>query len=127
MAPTAVEILSRDRLLLKGEMKKISENWEERTEAAGTIWPMGGTFDPIMYRDMEVVIRNYIDNRSGKTASAKRDREKLVLALFLEEGERWRTLQRVAGDIIANNNKAQPLPLTVESPLHKLVPLYTHC
>ena len=97
MAPTAVEILSRDRLLLKGEMKKISENWEERTEAAGTIWPMGGTFDPIMYRDMEVVIRNYIDNRSGKTASAKRDREKLVLALFLEEGERWRTLQRVAG------------------------------
>ena len=124
MAPTAVEILSRDRLLLKGEMKKISENWEERTEAAGTIWPMGGTFDPIMYRDMEVVIRNYIDNRSGKTASAKRDREKLVLALFLEEGERWRTLQRVAGDIIANNHKAQPLSLTVESPLHKLVPLY---
>ena len=124
MATTAVEVLSRDRLLLKGEMKKISENWEERTEAAGTIWPMGGTFDPIMYRDMEVVIRNYIDNRSGKTASAKRDREKLVLALFLEEGERWRTLQRVAGDIIANNNKAQPLPLTVESPLHKLVPLY---
>ena len=127
MAPTAVEILSRDRLLLKGEMKKISENWEERTEGSGTIWPMEGTFDPIMYRDMEVVIRNYIDNRSGKTASAKRDREKLVLALFLEEGERWRTLQRVAGDIIANNNKAQPLPLTVESPLHKLVPLYTHC
>ena len=66
MAPTAVEILSRDRLLLKGEMKKISENWEERTEGAGTIWSMGGTFDPIMYRDMEVVIRNYIDNRSGK-------------------------------------------------------------
>ena len=80
MAPTAVEILSRDRLLLKGEMKKISENWEERTEAAGTIWPMGGTFDPIMYRDMEVVIRNYIDNRSGKTALAKKDRERLVLA-----------------------------------------------
>ena len=124
MATTAVEVLSRDRILLKGEMIKISEKWEERTEGSGTIWPMEGTFDPIMYRDMEVVIRNYIDNRSGKTASAKRDREKLVLALFLEEGERWRTLQRVAGDIIANNNKAQPLPLTVESPLHKLVPLY---
>ena len=54
---------------------------------------MEGTFDPIMYRDMEVVIRNYIDNRSGKTALAKRDREKLVLALFLEEGERCRTLR----------------------------------
>ena len=97
MAPTAVEILSRDRLLLKGEMKKISEKLEERTEGPGTIWPMGGTFDPIMYRDMAVVIRDYIDNRSGKTALAKRDREKLVLALFLEEGERCRTLQRVAG------------------------------
>ena len=30
MATTAVEVLSRDRLLLKGEMKKISEKWEER-------------------------------------------------------------------------------------------------
>ncbi|CAL8383681.1 unnamed protein product [Arctogadus glacialis] len=124
MAPTAVEILSRDRLLLKGEMKKVSEEWEERTEGSGSICPMGGTFDPIMYRNMEVIIKNYIDNRSGKTASAKRDREKLVLALFLEEGERWRTLQRVAGEIIANNNKAQPLPLKVEPPLHKLVSLY---
>ena len=121
---TAAEILSRDRLLLKGEMKKISEKWEERTEVSGIIWPMGGTFDPIMYRDMEVVIRNYIDNRSGKTALAKRDREKLVLALFLEEGKRWRTLQRVAGEIIAKNNKAQPLPLTVEPPLYKPVSVY---
>ena len=85
---------------------------------------MGGTFDPIMYRDMEVVIRNYIDNRSGKTALAKRDREKLVLALFLEEGERCRTLQRVAGEIIAKNKKAQPLPLKVEPPLYKPVSVY---
>ncbi|CAL8319392.1 unnamed protein product [Arctogadus glacialis] len=105
-------------------MKKISEEWEERTEGSGSICPMGGTFDPIMYRNMEVIIRYYIDNRSGKTASAKRDREKLVLALYLEEGERCRTLQRVAGEIIANNNKAQPLPLKVEPPLHKLVSLY---
>ena len=97
IVPTAAGILSRDRLLLEGEIKKISEKWEERTEGSGTIWPMGETFDPIMYRDMEVVIRNYIDNRSGKAALAKRDREKLVLALFLEEGERCRTLQRVAG------------------------------
>ncbi|XP_059915873.1 uncharacterized protein LOC132463610 [Gadus macrocephalus] len=124
IVPTAAEILSRDRLLLKGEMKKISEKWEERTEGPGTIWPMGGTFDPIMYRDMEVVIRNYIDNRSGKTALAKRDREKLVLALFLEEGERCRTLQRVAGEKIANNKKAQPLPLKVEPPLYKPVSVY---
>ena len=121
---TAAEILSRDRLLLKGEMKKISEKWEERTEVSGIIWPMGGTFDPIMYRDMEVVIRNYIDNRSGKAALAKRDREKLVLALFLEEGERCRTLQRVAGEIIAKNKKAQPLPLKVEPPLYKPVSVY---
>ena len=124
MATTAVEILSESNPLLRKEITSTSEKWEKRTAKLGTIWPMGGTFDPIMYRDMEVVIRNYIDNRSGKTALAKMDREKLVLALFLEEGERWRTLQRVAGDIIANNNKAQPLPLTVESPLHKLVPLY---
>jgi hypothetical protein len=62
---------------------------------------MGGTFDPIMYRDMAVVIRDYIDNRSGKTALEKKAREKLVLALFLEEGERCRTLLRVAGEIIA--------------------------
>ena len=110
--PTAAVIWSRDRLLLKGEMEKISEKWEERTEGLGTIWPMGGTFDPIVYRDMEVVIRNYKDNRNGKKALAKRDREKLILALFLEEGERWRTLQRVAGEIIANNKKAQPLPLS---------------
>ena len=58
IVPTAAEILSRDRLFLKSEMKKISEKWEERTEGPGTIWPMGGTFDPIMYRDMAVVIRN---------------------------------------------------------------------
>ena len=99
-------------------MIKISEKWEERTEAAGTIWPMGGTFDPIMYRDMEVVIRNYIDNRSGKTALAKKDRERLVLALFEEEGERWRAL-RVARKIITKEEEAQPLPLKLEPPPYK--------
>ena len=95
MATTAVEVLNRDRLLLKGEMIKISEKWEKRTAKTGTIWPMGGTFDPMVCRDMEVVLRNYKPN-SGKRALEKRDREKLELALFEEEGERWRALQRVA-------------------------------
>ena len=100
MAPTAVEVLSKDNPLLRNEIKRISEKWEKRTEKSGTIWPAGGTFDPIIYRDMEIVIRNYIENRSGKTASTKREREKLVLALFEEEGERWRSLKRVARQII---------------------------
>ena len=66
MAPIAVDILSRDHPLLKDEIKKISEKWEKRTAKSGTIWPMGGTFDAIMCRDMEVIIRNYKANRSGK-------------------------------------------------------------
>ena len=79
MPPTAVEILSRDNPLLKDEIKKISEKWEKRTAKSGTIWPMGGTFDPIMCRDTEVVIRNYTANRSGKKALEKRDRENLPI------------------------------------------------
>ena len=34
---TAAEILSRDRLLLKGEMKKISERWRKEKVTAGEI------------------------------------------------------------------------------------------
>ena len=124
MATTAVEVLSRDRLLLKGEMIKISEKWEERTEGSGTIWPMGGTFDPIMYRDMEVVIRNYKPNRSGKKALEMRDRERLVLALFKMEGERWRAIQRVARKIITKEEEAQPLPLKLEPPPYKPNKMY---
>ena len=85
---------------------------------------MEGTFDPIMYRDMEVVIRNYIDNRSGKTALAKKDRERLVLALFEEEGERWRALQRVARKIITKEEEAQPLPLKLKPPPYKPTNMY---
>ena len=92
MAKTAVEILSKNNPLLRDEITKISEKWEKRTAKTGTIWPMGGTFDPIVCRDMEVVLRNYKPNRSEKKALEKRNREKLVLALFEEEGERWRTL-----------------------------------
>ena len=84
-APTAVEILSRDRPLLKDEIKKISEKWEKRTTKSGAIWPVGGTFDAVMCRDMEVTI-NYEANK----AVEKSKREKLVLALFQNEGERWR-------------------------------------
>jgi hypothetical protein len=91
MAPTAVEILSRDNPLLRNEIKRISEKWEKITAKSDTIWPMGGTFDQIISRDMEVVIRKYKANKSGKKALEKRDREKLVLALFQErESERAR-------------------------------------
>ena len=121
---TAAEILSRDRLLLKGEMKKISEKWEERTEVSGTIWPMGGTFDPIVCRDMEVVIRNHKANRSGKKALEKKAREELILALFEEEGDRWRSLHRVARQIITNDEKAQPLSLKAEPPPYKPSKMY---
>ena len=106
MAPTAVEILSKNNPLLRDEIRRISEKWEKGTAKTGTIWPMGGTFDPIMCRDMEVVIRNYKPNRSGKKALEKRDREKLVQALFEEEGERWRTLHRVDREIITKDEKA---------------------
>ena len=84
----------------------ISAKWEKITAKTGTIWPMGGTFDPIVCRDIEVVIRNYKSNRSGKKALEKRDREKLVQALFEEEGERWRTLHRVDREIITKDEKA---------------------
>ena len=68
---------------------------------------------------MEVVIRNCKPNRSGKKALEKRDREKLVLALFEEEGERWRALQRVARKIITKEEEAQPLPLKLEPTPYK--------
>ena len=84
MAPTAVEILSKNNPLLRDEIARISEKWEKITAKTGTIWPMGGTFDPMVCRDMEVVLRNYKPN-SGKRALEKRDREKLELALFEEE------------------------------------------
>ena len=105
MAPTAVEVLSRDNPLLRNEIKRISEKWEKRTVKSGIIWPAGGTFDQTMCRDMEVVIRNYKPNRSGKKPLEKRDREKLVLALFEEEGERWRAIQRVTRRIIRKRKK----------------------
>ena len=124
MAPTAVEVLSRDNPLLRNEIKRISEKWEKRTVKSGTIWPAGGTFDQTMCRDMEVVIRNYKPNRSGKKALEKRDREKLVLALFEEEGERWRALQRVARKIITKQEEAQPLPLKLEPPPYKPTKMY---
>ena len=66
MAPTAVEILSRDRILLKGEMKKYLRNRRKEQKDQALYGPWEGLFDPIMYRDMEVVIRNYKANRSGK-------------------------------------------------------------
>ena len=66
MAPTAVEILSRDRILLKGEMKKSLRNRRKEQKDQALYGPWEGLFDPIMYRDMEVVIRNYKANRSGK-------------------------------------------------------------
>jgi hypothetical protein len=124
MAPTAVEVLSRDNPLLRNEIKRISEKWEKRTVKSGTIWPAGGTFDQTMCRDMEVVIRNYKPNRSGKKPLEKRDREKLVLALFEEEGERWRALQRVARKIITKKEEAQPLPLKLEPPPYKPTKMY---
>ena len=77
-----------------------------------------------MCRDMEVVIRNYKPNRSGKKPLEKRDREKLVLALFEEEGERWRPLQRVARKIITKKEEAQPLPLKLEPPPYKPTKMY---
>ena len=72
---------------------------------------------------MEVVIRNYKPNRSGKKPLEKRDREKLVLALFEEEGERWRAL-RVARRIITKKEEAQPLPLKLEPPPYKPNKMY---
>ena len=118
MAPTALEILSKNNPLLRDEITRISEKWEKGTAKTGTIWPMGGIFDPIMCRDMEVVIRNYKPNRSGKKALEMRDRERLVLALFEMEGERWRAL-RVARKIITKEEEAQPLPLKLEPPPYK--------
>ncbi|CAL8344042.1 unnamed protein product [Arctogadus glacialis] len=82
---------------------------------------MGGTFDPTMCRDMEVVIRNYKANRSGKRALEKRDREKLVLALFQEEGERCRALLRLAREIITNDEEAQPLPPPYDTGLYPMI------
>ncbi|CAL8292270.1 unnamed protein product [Arctogadus glacialis] len=37
IVPTAAEILSRDRLLLKGEIKKISERWRKEKRTTGEI------------------------------------------------------------------------------------------
>ena len=124
MAPTAVEILSESNPLLRKEITSTSEKWEKRTAKLGTIWPMGGTFDPIVCRDMEVVIRNHKANRSGKKALEKKAREELILALFEEEGDRWRSLHRVARQIINNDEKAQPLPLKAEPPPYKPSKMY---
>ena len=66
---------------------------------------MGGTFDAVMCRFMEVMIRNYKANRIGETALEKREREKLVLALFQEEGERWQKEERSVREIINKDEK----------------------
>ena len=92
---------------------KISEKWEKRTAKSGTIWPVGGTFDAVMCRDMEVMIKNHKPNRSGKKAVEKRER---VLALFQKEGKRWRKEERTAREIKKDEKtetltpKAQPPP-----------------
>ena len=102
--------------MLKDEIMKISEKWEKRTAKSGTIWPVGGTFDAVMCRDMEVMIKNHKPNRSGKKAVEKREREKLVLALFQKEGERWRKEERAAREIKKDEKtetltpKGQPPP-----------------
>jgi hypothetical protein len=54
---------------------------------------------------MEVMIRNYKANRIGETALEKREREKLVLALFQEEGERWQKEERSVREIINKDEK----------------------
>ncbi|CAL8395428.1 unnamed protein product [Boreogadus saida] len=73
---------------------------------------------------MEVVIRDYRPNKSRKKAVEKREREQLVLALFKEEGERWRSSQRLARQIITKKEEAQPLPLKLEPPPYKPTKMY---
>ena len=47
---TAAEILSRDRLLLKGEMKKISERWRKEKRTTGEITNKDVKAEPLSRR-----------------------------------------------------------------------------
>ena len=42
------------------------------------MWPVGGTFDAVMCRDIEVIIRNYKANRGGKKTLEKSILDNLI-------------------------------------------------
>ena len=65
---------------------------------------------------MEVMIRNYKANRIGETALEKREREKLVLALFQEEGERWQKEERSAREKINKDEETLITLILINNP-----------
>ena len=43
---------------------------------------------------MQVLVKNYKPNDKGKKALAKRERERMILAMFIKEGELFRQTER---------------------------------
>ena len=115
MPSTAVDILGNKNVLVRAEICKISEKWWKRTARSNTKWPKEGTFDAVVCEEMEVLVKNYRPNDKGKKALAKRERERIVMAMFKKEGELFRLTERKARDIISGDKavevgKTEPPP-----------------
>ena len=115
MPSTAVDILGNKNVLVRAEICKISEKWWKRTARSNTKWPKEGTFDAVVCEEMEVLVKNYRPNDKGKKALAKRERERIVMAMFKNEGELFRLTERKARDIISGDKavevgKTEPPP-----------------
>ena len=74
---------------------------------------------------MQVLVKNYKPNDKGKKALAKRERERIILAMFIKEGDLFRQTERKARDIISRD-KALEVSMTKPPPYNTgLYPLVT--
>jgi hypothetical protein len=91
---TPVEILALENPACKEIIGELSKKWAKRTKKLATKWPVEGTFDVAMCKEMEVLTKNHKTSDKSEKRNNKREQELGVLKLFKKYGIKLLKLER---------------------------------